>query len=203
MLSVAEPLATPALDKTTDIATNWECPITDDRDGSDGDVKNYRYVALMKELREVINTRGRDYIFTFTTLSSDQYLHHSNLKGIEGYVDWINLISYDLHNVQNSSNPFRKQVLSHTNLAEIDYTLDLVSVTGTLGIYLAPWTDTRTLCPSDALVLGLPASYSAWASMVDLSGSNLLRTGSPAVASRVVTHYHQIATAETLSYAGK
>jgi chitinase len=129
--------------KSTGIVTDWECPSADDRGGSDRDGKNY--VDLMKELREAINTSGRDYIVTFTAPSSYWYLRHFDLKGMEAHVDWINLVSYDLHGVWDSDNPIGNQVLSHTNLTEIDYALDLISVTGTLVNYLAPLTDTRTL----------------------------------------------------------
>lgn len=45
---------------------------------------------------------------------------------MEAQVDWINLMSYDLHGVWDSSNPIGNQVLSHTNLTEIDHALDLV-----------------------------------------------------------------------------
>lgn len=42
------------------------------------------------------------------------------------YVDWINLMSYDLHGVWDSTNPIGSHVLAHTNLTEIDLALDLV-----------------------------------------------------------------------------
>ncbi len=42
------------------------------------------------------------------------------------YVDWINLMAYDLHGVWDSSDPIGNQVLAHTNLTEIDQALDLV-----------------------------------------------------------------------------
>ncbi|KAM6508529.1 hypothetical protein FALCPG4_018369 [Fusarium falciforme] len=64
--------------KSTGIVTDWECPSADDRGGSDRDGKNY--VDLMKELREAINTSGRDYIVTFTAPSSYWYLRHFDLK---------------------------------------------------------------------------------------------------------------------------
>ncbi|EEU38469.1 uncharacterized protein NECHADRAFT_16652, partial [Fusarium vanettenii 77-13-4] len=110
---------------STGIVTDWECPSADDRGGSDRDGKNY--VDLMKELREAINTSGRDYIVTFTAPSSYWYLRHFDLKGMEAHVDWINLVSYDLHGVWDSDNPIGNQVLSHTNLTKIDYALDLIS----------------------------------------------------------------------------
>lgn len=45
------------------------------------------------------------------------------------YVDWINLMAYDLHGVWDSSDPIGNQVLAHTNLTEIDQALDLVRPT--------------------------------------------------------------------------
>ncbi|KAK2773012.1 chitinase [Colletotrichum kahawae] len=95
----------------------------DDRGGSEGDGENY--TALLKELREAINASGKDYIVTFTAPSSYWYLRHFDLKGMEAHVDWINLMSYDLHGVWDSSNPIGNQVLAHTNLTEIDHALDL------------------------------------------------------------------------------
>ncbi|KAJ4175967.1 hypothetical protein NW767_015608, partial [Fusarium falciforme] len=65
-------------------------------------------------LREAINTSGRDYIVTLTAPSSYWYLRYFDLKGMKAHVDWIDLVSYDLHGV-----------LSHINLTEIDYALDL------------------------------------------------------------------------------
>ncbi|KAK7419050.1 hypothetical protein QQX98_003552 [Neonectria punicea] len=87
---------------------NWEYPGADDRGGADGD--------------EAATT---SYIVTFTAPSSYWYLRHFDLKAMETYVDWINLMSYDLHGVWHSDNPIENQVLSHTNLTEIDYALDL------------------------------------------------------------------------------
>ncbi|KAH8661191.1 hypothetical protein BGZ61DRAFT_564258 [Ilyonectria robusta] len=130
-----------------------------------------------KELREAINASGRDYIVTFTAPSSDWYLRHFDLKGIEAHVDWVNLMSYDLHGVPGQRQPYHKAI----------------SATGTLGIYLAPLTDTRALCSSGALAWSLTGttSYSAWASMADPLSSNLLRAGSPgspAAASRALAN---------------
>jgi chitinase len=90
----------------------------------DGDGENY--TALLRELRDAIDASGRDYIVTFTAPSSYWYLRHFDLKAMEAYVNWINLMSYDLHGVWDSDNPIGNQVLSHTNLTEIDLALDLV-----------------------------------------------------------------------------
>ncbi|RSM03030.1 hypothetical protein CEP52_007639 [Fusarium oligoseptatum] len=107
---------------------DWEYPGADDRGGSDKDGANY--VSLVKELRSAITSSGKDYIVTFTAPTSYWYLRHFDPKGMEPYVDWINLMSYDLHGVWDSDNPIGSQVLAHSNLTEIDLALDLFWRTG-------------------------------------------------------------------------
>jgi hypothetical protein len=45
------------------------------------------------------------------------------------YVDWVNVMSYDLHGTwdHDDASSISGQVLAHTNLTEIDDALDLVS----------------------------------------------------------------------------
>lgn len=104
---------------------DWEYPGAEDRGGSDADAANY--VALLRELQAAIASSGTSYIVTFTAPTSYWYLRHFDLKNMEKYVDWINLMSYDLHGVWDSDNPIGSQVLAHSNLTEIDLALDLVS----------------------------------------------------------------------------
>lgn len=40
-------------------------------------------------------------------------------------LDWVNLMSYDLHGTWDSDNPIGSHVLAHTNITEIDQALDL------------------------------------------------------------------------------
>ncbi|SCO15302.1 related to chitinase [Fusarium fujikuroi] len=102
---------------------DWEYPGAKDPGGSDKDGENY--TAMLKELRQAITASGRDYITTFTAPTSYWYLRHFDIKNMSESVDWINLMSYDLHGVWDGDNPIGKHVLSHTNLTEIDLALDL------------------------------------------------------------------------------
>ncbi|KAJ8128780.1 hypothetical protein O1611_g4852 [Lasiodiplodia mahajangana] len=102
---------------------DWEYPGAKDRGGSDENGVNY--TALLKELRNAIGSSGRDYLITFTAPTSYWYLRHFDLKNMMDYVDWVNLMSYDLHGIWDSSNPIGSHVLAHTNLTEIDLALDL------------------------------------------------------------------------------
>ncbi|KAL6910196.1 glycosyl hydrolases family 18 domain-containing protein [Trichoderma evansii] len=102
---------------------DWEYPGADDRGGSDVDAANY--VALLKELRAAITSSGHNYTVTFTAPTSYWHLRHFDIKNMASYVDWINLMSYDLHGIWDSANPIGSHVLAHTNLTEIDLALDL------------------------------------------------------------------------------
>ena len=106
---------------------DWEYPGAKDRGGKNSDGKNY--TKLLKELRAEMRARGEVYLVTYTAPTSYWYLRHFDLKGMNNYVDWINLMSYDLHGVWDSDNPIGNRVLAHTNLTEIDLALDLVSPT--------------------------------------------------------------------------
>ncbi|KAF7557956.1 hypothetical protein G7Z17_g343 [Cylindrodendrum hubeiense] len=110
---------------------DWEYPGADDRGGSDVDAANY--VALLQELQAAIELSGKSYIVTFTAPTSYWYLRHFDLKNMEKYVNWINLMSYDLHGVWDGDNPIGSQVLAHSNLTEIDIALDLVEITDILA----------------------------------------------------------------------
>ncbi|KAF2223854.1 hypothetical protein BDZ85DRAFT_296016 [Elsinoe ampelina] len=102
---------------------DWEYPGAPDRGGTPEDGVNY--TQLLKELRAAIRSSGRDYIVTYTAPTSYWYLRHFDVSGMNQYVDWINLMSYDLHGIWDADNPIGNQILAHTNLTEIDLALDL------------------------------------------------------------------------------
>ncbi|KAM0384982.1 hypothetical protein ACHAQC_011832 [Fusarium culmorum] len=102
---------------------DWEYPGAKDRGGSGQDGANF--VSIVKELQAAIKASGHDYIVTYTAPTSYWYLRHFDPKAMEPYVDWINLMSYDLHGTWDSDNPIGSQVLAHSNLTEIDLALDL------------------------------------------------------------------------------
>jgi len=66
------------------------------------------------------------YGITFTAPSSFWYLRWFDLPGMLKYSDWINLMTYDLHGVWDSSNPIGSIVQGHTNLTEIKLATELL-----------------------------------------------------------------------------
>lgn len=102
---------------------DWEYPGAGDRGGKREDVDNY--VLMMKELRQTFDASGSRFGITFTAPSSFWYLRWFDLPGLVKYVDWINLMTYDLHGVWDRDNPIGSIVQGHTNLTEIQLAAEL------------------------------------------------------------------------------
>ncbi|KAL8808894.1 MAG: hypothetical protein Q9200_003921, partial [Gallowayella weberi] len=80
---------------------DWEYPAADDRGGKQGDTANY--VLLVKEMKAAFS---RKYGLSVTLPASYWYLQHFDVKAMQPYVDWFNVMSYDIHGVWDSSNKF-------------------------------------------------------------------------------------------------
>ncbi|SMQ53701.1 unnamed protein product [Zymoseptoria tritici ST99CH_3D7] len=102
---------------------DWEYPTAPDRGGKPDDTKNF--VLLMEALRKEFDASGNKFGLTFTAPSSYWYLRHFDLPGLVKHVDWINLMSYDLHGAWDSDNPIGSIVQGHTNLTEIQLAAEL------------------------------------------------------------------------------
>ncbi|OGM50923.1 hypothetical protein ABOM_000717 [Aspergillus bombycis] len=102
---------------------DWEYPGAGDRGGKPEDTANY--VLLLKTLRETFDHSGSNFGLTFTAPSSYWYLRWFDLPNMIKYADWINVMTYDLHGVWDSTNPIGSIVQAHTNLTEIKTALEL------------------------------------------------------------------------------
>ncbi|RAK98436.1 glycoside hydrolase [Aspergillus ibericus CBS 121593] len=101
---------------------DWEYPGAPDRGGVAADTENY--VTLLKELKSAFGTR---YGLSVTLPASYWYLRWFDLQGIEANTDFLNVMTYDIHGVWDSSNKFTgPYVRPHTNLTEIADSLDLL-----------------------------------------------------------------------------
>lgn len=101
---------------------DWEYPGASDRGGKEEDTKNY--VELVKTLRATFDKTGRSLGITFTAPSSYWYLRWFDLPGMMKYCDWVNLMSYDLHGIWDSTNPIGA-IVQGTNLTEIKLAAEL------------------------------------------------------------------------------
>ncbi|KAL8887506.1 MAG: hypothetical protein Q9215_004928 [Flavoplaca cf. flavocitrina] len=71
---------------------DWEYPAADDRGGKEADTANY--VSLVKEMKAAFGLR---YGLTVTLPASFWYLRHFDVKAMQPYVDWFNIMTYDIH----------------------------------------------------------------------------------------------------------
>lgn len=76
---------------------DWEYPGAPDRGGKPEDTDNF--VKLVETLRKTFDGSGNKYGLTFTAPSSYWYLRWFDLPRLAEHVDWINLMTYDLHGV--------------------------------------------------------------------------------------------------------
>ncbi|EEQ88507.2 bacteriodes thetaiotaomicron symbiotic chitinase [Blastomyces dermatitidis ER-3] len=101
---------------------DWEYPVADDRGGSKEDFKTY--VQLLKELRAAAEDK---YEITVALPASYWYLRGFDLKRMSKYVDWFNVMTYDIHGTWDGNNKWTQEVINpHTNLTEISLGLDLL-----------------------------------------------------------------------------
>lgn len=73
---------------------DWEYPAAPDRGGSRADTKNY--VFLMSEIRDAFQQANAGWQATITLPTSYWYLRGFDISGLQKYVSWFNVMSYDL-----------------------------------------------------------------------------------------------------------
>ncbi|KAJ7677758.1 glycosyl hydrolases family 18-domain-containing protein, partial [Mycena polygramma] len=139
------------------IDIDWEYPVADDRGGKPEDRANY--VSLMKLLHTTF--KENNYGLSFTAPSSFWYLQNFDLPGMMENVDWVNLMSYDLHGTWDRNDTWIGPIVAaHTNLTEIDEALKLFwragvkasQITLGLGFYGRSFTLDTASCNSPGCI---------------------------------------------------
>ncbi|QIW94573.1 hypothetical protein AMS68_000091 [Peltaster fructicola] len=104
---------------------DWEYPVAPERSGNDVDFANY--VSFLKNLRNALGSGGKKYGLSITLPSSYWYMRNFDIVALADVVDWFNVMTYDLHGTWDSTDPYIGSIVqSHTNLTEIDQTMDLM-----------------------------------------------------------------------------
>ncbi|CAK7227366.1 hypothetical protein SEUCBS140593_006551 [Sporothrix eucalyptigena] len=104
---------------------DWEYPVADDRGGVAADFKNYVY--MLSRLRARLDGSGRRYGISITLPASYWYLRGFDIIHLERFVDWFNIMTYDIHGVWDSTDKFiGSYAYAHTNLTEISEGLELL-----------------------------------------------------------------------------
>jgi GH18 family chitinase len=102
---------------------HWQWPGAESRGGNPS-IDTQNLVALMTELRQGL---GNNYGISIALPAQYEYLKAMNPKAIEPFVDWFNMLTYDLHGPWDADVPaFGNKIRSHTDLQEIDKALQLL-----------------------------------------------------------------------------
>lgn len=72
--------------------TDWEYPVASDRGGANIDKQNF--VQLCRDIRDAFEREDSGLQLTITLPSSYWYLRGFDLKSLEEYVDWFNVMTY-------------------------------------------------------------------------------------------------------------
>ena len=135
------------------IDIDWEYPVAEERSGKPNDYKNY--VSFLANLRNALGSAGHSYGLSITIPSSYWYMQHFDIVSISKYIDFFNVMTYDLHGTWDSTDKFiGPYIYAHTNLTEIDQTMDLLwrnsiepeQVNLGLGFYGRSFTLTNPAC---------------------------------------------------------
>jgi chitinase len=102
---------------------DWEYPGAEDRGGTPADVQHYARLCSWIKIKWKIERKN--WGLTATLPTSYWYLRWFDMPDLIKYVDYLNLMSYDLHGIWDDWNPIGPYVYAHTNLTEIDLALDL------------------------------------------------------------------------------
>ncbi|KAI0971243.1 carbohydrate-binding module family 18 [Xylaria arbuscula] len=103
---------------------DWEYPGAGDRGGNPVDGTNFEKFLFALELINL--TLPKRLVVSFTTPTSYWYLQHFDLAASIQWVDWTNLMAYDLHGTWDGpEDQIGKIILAHTNLTEISTALSL------------------------------------------------------------------------------
>ncbi|MDC0145249.1 glycosyl hydrolase family 18 protein [bacterium] len=81
---------------------DWEYPVEGGLEGNHySSLDKENFTLLLEKIRELLDLQssidGNDYLLTVATTASSIYVENLEVDLIHPYLDWINLMSYDLH----------------------------------------------------------------------------------------------------------
>ena len=84
------------------IDIDWEYPVEGGLDGNhNSPLDKQNFTLLLQKIRELLDLQasidGNQYLLTVATTASSIYVENIEVDLIHPYLDWINLMSYDLH----------------------------------------------------------------------------------------------------------
>lgn len=108
--------------KFSGVDIDWEWPGNSDRGRNPSDKANQ--VELLKDMRQAL---GNNVGLGVAIPAQYIYLQNMDLKGLEAQVDWLSILTYDLHGAWDATTPgLGPKIRAHTDLQEVDAALGLL-----------------------------------------------------------------------------
>ncbi len=142
------------------IDIDWEFPVSGGlQPGKPEDKHNF--TLLLAELRKQLDAQGKSdgkqYLLSIAAPAGDYASAHFELDQIPAYLDWINLMTYDMHGSWETSTNFNAPLYaSSTDPIHNDTTVD-----SSVTVYL------QAGIPPEKLNVGVPFYGIAWEGVVD------------------------------------
>jgi chitinase len=130
------------------IDIDWEYPVSG---GLSTNIKRaedkQNFTLLLKTIREKLDAReaidGKQYILSFAGAAGSWYVNNIELTKINQYVDYANIMTYDIHGTWESITDFNAPLFSYDSI-------DNVTVDSSVNVWL------NAGFPKDKLVMGVP-----------------------------------------------
>jgi len=136
------------------IDIDWEYPVDGGlTTGTPADTANY--TLLMAEFRDAIDAIGEGHLLTIAAPAGPSTVANLDIPGLAESLDWINVMSYDLHGGWESTTNFNAPLYPSSTSPDPDEAY--LNVDAALQTYLAAGV------PPDKLVMGLPFYGRGWA----------------------------------------
>jgi len=136
------------------IDIDWEYPAFDAWGTQKARViDTQNFTSLMRELREKLNRlphKNKSYLLTFASGTQEWYFKKVEVKMVEKYVDYINVMTYDMTGRWSDTTGY------NSNLYPDQHKRAKMSIDSVLSQYLAHDIDSRKL------LLGIPAYSYGW-----------------------------------------
>ena len=150
----------PGIDREKDTNDQWDrgCP------GGPEDKENY--TLLLKEIREAYNANGlADKMLTIADSASPEKLKHQEPEKFIQYLDYINVMTYDIHGA------FERTTNHHAALYDNPNDPSSPSIRITTDSAMKMYRDEYGI-PSEKLNVGSPFYSRGWSGVVDEPGKN-------------------------------
>lgn len=135
------------------IDIDWEYPVGGGlTDGIPEDTANY--TLLMAEFREALDALSGEYLLTIAAPAGPTTIGYMDLPGLEPSLDFINVMTYDLHGGWETTTNFHSALYAASDSPVADDAL--LNADAALQTYLDAGV------PSDKIVMGLAFYGRAW-----------------------------------------